>query len=206
MNTRCQRSRILSLLLTDEINTFVIKDLINMTDIKKEILDWVLVIVIAAAIAIFLNCFIVVNARIPSASMETTVMTGDRLYGNRLAYINKDPERGDIVIFRYPDNEKELFIKRVIGLPGDKVEIIDGLVYINDSETALVEPYVNGIPIGSFGPYEVPADCYFMLGDNRNNSADSRFWHEHYVHRDKILGKAWFRYFPKFTVLESHRY
>ena len=177
-----------------------------MTSVKKEIADWILVILIAAVIAIILNCFFVVNARIPSASMETTVMTGDRLYGNRLAYINSQPQRGDIVIFRYPDNEKELFIKRVIGLPGDKVEIKDGLVYINDSKTPLSEPYVNGTPVGSFGPYEVPADSYFMMGDNRNNSADSRFWRNSYVHKDKILGEAWFRYYPKFTVIKSHTY
>lgn len=177
-----------------------------MTDVKREILDWILVIAIAAVLAIFLNCFIVVNARIPTASMETTVMTGDRLYGNRLAYINKDPQRGDIVIFRYPDNEKELFIKRVIGLPGDTVEIIDGLVYINGSDTPLDEPYVNGVPVGSFGPYEVPADSYFMMGDNRNYSADSRFWRNSYVHRSKILGKAWFRYYPKFTVIKGYSF
>lgn len=177
-----------------------------MSDVKKEVLDWVLVLVIAALIAVFLNCFIVVNARIPSASMETTVMTGDRLYGNRLAYINKDPQRGDIIIFKYPDNEKELFIKRVIGLPGDIVFIYEGKVYINGSETPLDEPYVNGTPVGSFGPYEVPADSYFMMGDNRNNSADSRFWRNPYVHRSKVLGKAWFRYYPKFTIIHSYTY
>lgn len=175
-------------------------------DVKKEVLDWVLVILIAAALALFLNTVIVVNARIPTASMETTVMIGDRLYGYRLAYLNKDPERGDIVIFKYPDNEKELFIKRVIGLPGEKVEIIDGKVYINDSETPLEEPYVNGVPVGTFGPYEVPADSYFMMGDNRNNSADSRFWRNSYVHKSKILGKAWFRYYPNFKLIRSHTY
>ena len=175
-------------------------------ELKKEIFDWIMVVVIAAAIALLLNCFIVVNARIPSASMETTVMTGDRLYGNRLAYINSDPKRGDIVIFKYPDNEKELFIKRIIGLPGETVEITDGLVYINGSATPLSEPYVNGTPVGSFGPYEVPEDCYFMMGDNRNNSADSRFWHEHYVHKDKILGKAWLKYYPKFSLIKGYDY
>ena len=76
---------------------------------------------------------------------------------------------------------------------GDTVEIIDGKVYINGSDTPLDEPYVNGDPIGSFGPYTVPEDGYFMMGDNRNHSADSRFWNQPYVYSDKILGKALLR-------------
>ena len=166
-------------------------------ELKKEILEWVTVIEIAVILAVILNVFIVVNAVIPSASMETTIMTGDRIFGNRLAYLNDDPKRGDIVIFRYPDDETQLFIKRVIGEPGDTVLIQDGKVYINGSDTPLDEPYFNGQPFGDYGPVSVPEDFYFMLGDNRNNSADSRFWKNPYVHRDKILGKAFFRYFRK---------
>ena len=97
-------------------------------ELKKEILEWVTVIEIAVILAVILNVFIVVNAVIPSASMETTIMTGDRIFGNRLAYLNDDPKRGDIVIFRYPDDETQLFIKRVIGEPGDTVLIQDGKV------------------------------------------------------------------------------
>ena len=85
----------------------------------REILDWIIVIVVSGVLAFALDKFIIVNAKIPSASMEPTIMTGDRLIGNRLAYLNEDPQRGDIVIFLFPDNEKELFIKRVIGLPGE---------------------------------------------------------------------------------------
>ena len=163
----------------------------------REILDWVIVIVISAALAFALDKFIIVNAKIPSASMEPTIMTGDRLIGNRLAYLNEDPQRGDIVIFLFPDNEKEYFIKRVIGLPGETVTVKDGKVYINDSMTPLDESaYLKTVPLGDFGPFKVPEGAYFMMGDNRNNSMDSRFWNSPYVYRDKILGKAWVRYFP----------
>lgn len=163
----------------------------------RELLDWVIVIAISAAIAFALDKFIIVNARIPSASMEPTIMTGDRLIGNRLAYIKDNPQRGDVVIFLYPDNEKELFIKRVIGLPGETVNIRAGKVYINDSEEPLDESaYLVSTPLGDFGPYTVPEGAYFMMGDNRNNSMDSRYWNQKYVYKDKILGKAWARYFP----------
>ena len=167
------------------------------TSAAREILDWVIVIVVSAVLAFALDKFLIVNAKIPSASMEPTIMTGDRLIGNRLAYINDDPQRGDIVIFLYPDNEKEYFIKRVIGLPGETVNVRDGKVYINDSAEPLDESaYLHTTPLGDFGPYKVPEGAYFMMGDNRNNSMDSRFWNKKYVYKDKILGKAWVRYFP----------
>ena len=79
------------------------------TSLKREIIEWIIVIAISALLALALDKFIIVNAKIPSASMEPTIMTGDRLIGNRLAYINDLPQRGDIVIFKYPDNEKEYF-------------------------------------------------------------------------------------------------
>ena len=90
-------------------------------------------------------------------------------------------------IFKFPDDESQLYIKRVIGLPGDKVQIIDGKVYINDSETPLDEPYLPEPPEGDYGPYYVPEDSYFMLGDNRNWSKDSRFWTNTYVKKEKVL-------------------
>ena len=158
-----------------------------------EDIEWILFVVIVVMV---LQNYVIVNARIPSGSMETTIMTGDRVFGNRLAYRKEKPERGDIVIFKYPDNENELFIKRIIGLPGDKIEIIDGLVYINDATEPIEEPYLNVVPVGSYGPYEVPEGHYFMLGDNRNSSKDSRLWKNPYVAENKILAKAVFRYFP----------
>ncbi len=172
------------------------------TSLKREIIEWIIVIAISALLALALDKFIIVNAKIPSASMEPTIMTGDRLIGNRLAYINDLPQRGDIVIFKYPDNEKEYFIKRVIGLPGETVTVRNGLVYIDDSDTPLDESdYVVTTPLGDFGPYKVPEGAYFMMGDNRNNSMDSRYWNHPYVYKDKILGKAWVRYYPKMTKI-----
>ena len=115
--------------------------------IWHEIWDYVKMIIIVVAVVLVINNVVLINAKIPSESMEKTVMTGDRLFGFRLAYginldlfgnqISKkisDPKRDDIVIFKYPDDESQLFIKRVIGLPGETVEIKDGKVYIDGVE------------------------------------------------------------------------
>lgn len=162
--------------------------------IKAEIIDWTKHIIIALAIAFFLAFFVIVNANIPTSSMEPTIMVNDRIIANRLSYKFSEPQRGDIVVFKYPDDEKLLYVKRVIGLPGDTVNISKGGVYINGEK--LDEPYITTSIIGNFGPYTVPTDSYFMLGDNRNNSLDSRYWTNKFVARDKILGKAIFKYFP----------
>ena len=113
-----------------------------------------------------------------------------------------EPERFDIVIFKYPDDESQLFIKRVIGLPGETVEIKDGKVYIDGSETPLDDSFIPETMKGSFGPYQVPEDCYFMLGDNRNNSKDSRYWKNTYVRFDQIVGKAVIRYYPSIKLVQ----
>ena len=172
-------------------------------NMKQEIAEWVIVVVLAVVFAVVINTFILINARVPSASMENTVMTGDRLFGNRLAYTKNDPERGDIVIFKFPDDESQLFIKRVIGLPGETVDIVDGKIYIDGAETPLNETYLPQEMIGTFGPYEVPEGAFFVLGDNRNYSRDARFWENTYVYKDKILGKASFRYFPHIGMIEN---
>lgn len=165
----------------------------------REILEWVGVIVAAVLFALFINLFIIVNATVPTSSMETTIMRDDRVFGFRLAYLFDEPQRGDIVIFKFPDDEKLLYIKRLIGMPGDTVEIYDGKVFINGEE--LPEPYLEVVTQGTFGPYEVPEDSYFMMGDNRNNSADSRYWDHTFLHRDKIVGKAVIKYFPTIKKL-----
>lgn len=164
----------------------------------KELLSWIFTIAAAVALALFLNQVVLINATIPSGSMENTIMEGDRLLGFRLAYKTGDPKRGDIIIFKYPDKEEENYIKRVIGLPGETVEIRDAQIYINGSETPLEEEYLKEEWVVETGPYtfEVPEDCYLVLGDNRNNSKDARYWVNTYVAKDKILGKAWFRYYP----------
>lgn len=166
-------------------------------NIVKEILSWILVVVSAFLVAVTVNKFIIINAEIPSGSMSDTIMTGDRIIGWRFSYKFAEPERGDIVIFKYPDNEQENYIKRIIGLPGDKIEIVQGKVYLNDSTEPLEESYIKEEwDYTSTKVFEVPEDSYFMMGDNRNDSNDSRFWSNSYVHKDKILGKAILCYFP----------
>lgn len=165
-------------------------------DLKKEILSYIFMLGTVIILVLVLNEFIVVNARIPTASMENTIMTGEQIFGNRLAYTFGLPERYDIIIFKFPDDESSLYIKRVIGMPGETVEIIDGKVYIDGSDTPLDDSFCPETPLGSFGPYYVPEGHYFVMGDNRNHSNDSRYWINKYVSTDKILGKAFFRYWP----------
>ena len=169
----------------------------------KEIFEWVKIIVSAALIAFVLNTFIIANSEVPSGSMENTIMTGDRVIGSRLSYRFEDPKRGDIAIFRFPDNEKIYYVKRIIGLPGETVDIVDGKVYINGSDEPLDEPYIRE-PMIPEAPmhFEVPENSYFMMGDNRNYSMDARRWENTYVKREKIIAKVLFRYFPKPAILK----
>ena len=169
----------------------------------KEIFEWVKIIVSAALIAFVLNTFIIANSEVPSGSMENTIMTGDRVIGSRLSYHFEDPKRGDIAIFRFPDNEKIYYVKRIIGLPGETVDIVDGKVYINGSDEPLDEPYIRE-PMIPEAPmhFEVPENSYFMMGDNRNYSMDARRWENTYVKREKIIAKVLFRYFPKPGILK----
>lgn len=101
---------------------------------KKEIISWIQIIVAAVIIALVLNNFIIANSRVPTGSMENTIMSKSRVIGSRLAYLTSDPERGDVVIFHFPDDPtgKIYYVKRVIGLPGETVNVVDGKVYIND--------------------------------------------------------------------------
>lgn len=159
--------------------------------VVKEILSWIMVFVVAIVLAIILNKFVICSVSSPTGSMEDTFMINDKVFIFRMAYLFTDPKRGDIVVFEAPDEPEVDYIKRIIGLPGETVEIIDGVVYI-DGE-ALEEDYLKEPMIGSFGPYKVPKGHYFMLGDNRNISKDARFWDNKYVARNKIKGKAIFK-------------
>ena len=103
----------------------------NAASVAGEFLSWVITIVAAVLIAMFLNRFVLINAEIPSGSMENTIMTGDKLIGFRWSYLFSGPERGDIIIFKFPDDESQNYVKRVIGCPGDTVKIEDGKVYVN---------------------------------------------------------------------------
>ncbi len=172
----------------------------------REAIDFCLPMVIAVIIAIILKTFVFANAVVPTGSMLNTIQEQDRIIASRLAYINEEPERYDIVIFKYPDDEKQCFVKRIIGLPGETIEIINGVVYITQTNGETIQAddsfITNGKPNGDFGPYKVPEDSYFMMGDNRNSSWDSRYWDNKYVHKDKILGKVKFRYYPNFSKIQ----
>ena len=163
-------------------------------DWKKEAKEWISALVVAVVVGILLTQFVIVSAVVATGSMQDTIQPGDRIIGWRLNYLFSDPQRGDVVIFKYPDDETQLFVKRVIGLPGETVEIVDGVTYING--TPLEEDYIKEEPLEDSGPFTVPEDSYFMMGDNRNHSADSRFWNNTYVKENKILGKVLFRYWP----------
>ena len=112
---------------------------------------------------------------------------------NPVRYLFRPPRRGDVVVFRFPGNPERDFIKRVIGQPGDTVEIRDGTVYINGGP--LDEPYIMSKPTYVYGPTEVPPHQYFVLGDNRNNSYDSHVWG--FVPEENIIGQAWLSYWPR---------
>lgn len=165
----------------------------------KEVFSWVRIIVGAFIVAFLLSNFVIVNARVPSGSMISTINENDKVIGFRLAYLFSDPERGDIVMFDSPVEDK-IYIKRIIGLPGETVEIRDNTVYINGQR--LGEDYVKNEWTNSPGTktYEVPKGCYFMMGDNRNASADSRVWGV--VKEDAIIAKAIFRYYPSIDMLD----
>lgn len=122
---------------------------------------------------------------VESGSMENTIMTGQHVWTYRFAYAYGSPQRGDIISFKF---DRYTFVKRIIGLPGDTVEIHDGKVYINGEE--LEEDYVKGTTYSNTESFEVPKHSYFVLGDNRENSYDSREWDDPYVKAGNIYGKV----------------
>lgn len=166
----------------------------------SELISYIKIFIIAFIIAFIFTRFVIINARVPTGSMKNTIMEDDKLVGLRLAYLFSEPKRGDIIIFKFPLDESQNFIKRVIGVPGDVVQIMNGSVYVNGElleEDYLLEPMIS---TSENSVYIVPEDCFFVLGDNRNDSQDSRYWEKNgvpspYVHKDKILAKALFRYY-----------
>ena len=221
----------------------------------RELAEWIEMLAVAAAVAFLINYTIVANSAVPTGSMEKTIEAGDRVVGSRLHYFFEEPERGDVVIFRLgwqcryckaqdelpapdvcPDCGKSLssyatvyYVKRVIGLPGDRVEIRAGGSCAQsqivsevrqmfpedkkDLEVMTAAVYVNGEkleesylrePMLYYGDmsFEVPENCYFMLGDNRNNSKDARYWKNSYIERDRIIAKVLFRYWKKVSLIK----
>jgi len=185
---------------------------------KSTVREYFESICVAVILALFVRTFVVQAFKIPTGSMENNLLIGDHLLVNKFVFaptlttlegklLPIDPiKRGDILVFKFPEDPDRDFIKRVIGLPGDTVELKGKTVYING--TPLQEPYVHFLfaddlpegvglsgsdPRRKFGPVMVPADHFFMMGDNRDNSEDSRFWG--FMPRSYIKGKALFVYF-----------
>jgi len=121
----------------------------------------------------------------------------------RLTYLFQEPKRGDVIIFKFPDDESLYYVKRIIGEPGDIIDIKDGKIYLNNSETPLEEDYIKE-PMIPEAPmhFEVPENGYFCMGDNRNSSGDARYWHNTYVYKNKIISKVIFRYFPNIGLIK----
>lgn len=166
----------------------------------RELLPYIIVL----TVVILLRVFILINAKIPSESMENTIMTHTRVMGLKSSYWFSEPQRGDIIIFDAPDEPGTAYIKRVIAIEGDTIEVNNGTVILNGE--VLDEPYLPEAMEKDgyvFGPVTVPEDCVFCMGDNRNHSFDARFWENTWVSEDKIMGKVYFQYWPKFKWLSD---
>lgn len=162
---------------------------------KNAIKEFLQSLVIAAILAFFIITFIAQSFVVDGRSMADTLQDGERLFVNKFIYRFHPPERGDIIVFTPKGAPEQKYIKRVIAKPGDTVYIKDSTTYINGE--AIKEDYLTEKMIGDFGPYEVPKDSVFVLGDNRNHSADSRFRNiVGFVDYNSISGKAFWVYWP----------
>ena len=171
----------------------------------RTIVEYVVLAVVAVAVALLIQAFLVKPYRIPSASMENTLLIGDRVLVDRISWRFSQPERGDIVVF-HPPFDGPVLIKRIIGLPNDEISLRGGFVYINGRR--LDEPYVrrvdggqepsapfsNGLPWSLQEPYKMPAGSYFVMGDNRTDSGDSREFGP--IKREQFVGRAFAKYWP----------
>lgn len=163
---------------------------------KKELVEWIKSLFIAVIIAILIKTFLVEGTKIEGQSMYPTLHHNDRLFVNKISTYFRAPERGEIIVFHAPDADRE-YIKRVIGIPGDVVEIADGDVFVNNQK--LEESYIEtGLPTFTMGEqrWEVPEGQFFVLGDNRQpgQSKDSRYFG--CIMKDQIVGYASIRFFP----------
>ncbi|MCL2199469.1 MAG: signal peptidase I [Defluviitaleaceae bacterium] len=196
----------------------------NEPDVKNELwreaFSWLKTIAFALIFAwVFVN-FVIVNASVPTGSMEGTIRVGDRIVAFRLSYTFSEPGRYDIIVFRGAEADSPLYVKRIMGIPGDEITIIDGSVFVNGREEPLRDDFVQGDLFGNFpipripapeymtiptdgsAPFiTVPENHFFVLGDNRNNSIDSRNWSNPFVAREQIQGRVIFRYWPGFQNL-----
>ncbi len=160
---------------------------------KSSLREMVEVIVTALVLAFLIKTFVVGNFWIPSESMVPTIEVNDKVIVTNFSYWFEGPERGDVIVFRYPLDTKKDYIKRCIGLPGETIEFQDSKLYVNGQ--MVEEPYLpEGLVFEDYGPIEVPEGQYFMCGDNRNHSSDSRVWG--FVEKRLIIGKAQVIYWP----------
>ncbi|HWI54694.1 MAG TPA: signal peptidase I [Desulfobacteria bacterium] len=150
-------------------------------------------VIVAVLLALIIRFFLFQPFFIPSGSMEPTLKKGDRIVVSKITYRLSEPKRGDIIVFKYPVNPKRDFIKRLIGLPGETLEVKNSQVYIDGK--VLEQSFLpKGLTYNNFGPVKIPEKQYFMMGDNRNNSEDSRFWGT--LPEENIIGRAMFVYWP----------
>ena len=170
---------------------------INVTAVK-EVFSWMIEILLAIVLAFTFVYFIGLRTSVVGQSMSPTLVSGDEILVNRFVYKVTDPKRGDIIVFLPNGNEKShYYVKRVIGVPGDTVLIQNGAVYIN-GEVYKEEIEAAAIEEAGLASEEITLDSdeYFVLGDNRNNSEDSRYANIGNIKKDYIIGKAWFRVAP----------
>ena len=170
--------------------------------------DILKIVIISLAIIVPIRAFIVQPFTVRGASMHPNFESGDYLFINEIAYRFGEPQRGDVIIFRPPQNTKQFYIKRVIGVPGDTIKIEDGKIWQGRDGSSLElfdEDYVGGVTPGN--SFEVLGDDeYFVLGDNGRSSSDSRSWGV--LSRKSIIGKAWIRAWPvdKFGAIKRPEY
>lgn len=157
--------------------------------VKRELVSFGKEFLFALVVAMLITRFIFIIPTVPTGSMIPTIKIDERVLVDKISVHFQAIERGEIVVFPYPDNPDELFIKRVIGLPGETVEVYGEKVYINGQ--ALDEPYLSVRTLGTDGPFEVPEGHIFVMGDNRNESNDSRRWRStHYVALSDVQGRG----------------
>ena len=166
-------------------------------NIWKEIVEWIWIFVIVAVVSFFIVTFVGIRTRVDGKSMMPTLHNGDNLLVDKLTYRFRDPERYEIVVFPYKHEENVYYIKRIIGLPGETVQVLDGSVYIDgeklekDYGAELMED-----PGIAAEPIELGEGEYFVLGDNRNHSSDSRMASVGVLKREDLVGRAWVRIWP----------
>lgn len=173
-----------------------------MSSLGEEAKDWVISIVVAVVLAFFIRQFIVELYIVDGPSMRPTLQSQERLVVNKFIYRFRAPEKGEVLVFRYPRDPGRDFIKRVIATPGDTIEIRSGHVFVNDQ--LLNEPYILDTTRSEYPKATVPEGTIFVMGDNRNNSEDSRFADVGFVPYELIKGKAMMVFWPvsQFKTLE----